>query len=52
VRTESKDNEESIQRWFDKEVEDGENTYLSIAQYADVPPNVFSSMTFNDNILL
>jgi len=28
VRTESKDNEESIQRWFDKEVEDGENTIL------------------------
>ena len=26
VRTESKDNEESIQRWFDKEVEDGENS--------------------------
>ena len=28
VRTESKDNEESIRRWFDKEVEDGENTIL------------------------
>lgn len=28
VRTESKDDEESIQRWFDKEVEDGENTIL------------------------
>jgi len=28
VRTESKDNEESIQRWFDKEVEDGENSVL------------------------
>jgi hypothetical protein len=28
VRTESEDNEESIQRWFDKEVEDGENTIL------------------------
>jgi hypothetical protein len=28
VRTESKNNEESIQRWFDKEVEDGENTIL------------------------
>jgi hypothetical protein len=28
VRTESKDNEESIQRWFNKEVEDGENTIL------------------------
>jgi hypothetical protein len=28
VRTESKDSEESIQRWFDKEVEDGENTIL------------------------
>ena len=28
VRTESKDNEESVQRWFDKEVEDGENTIL------------------------
>jgi hypothetical protein len=28
VRTESKDNEESIQRWFDKEVEDGENPIL------------------------
>ncbi len=28
VRIESKDNEESIQRWFDKEVEDGENTIL------------------------
>jgi hypothetical protein len=28
VRVESKDNEESIQRWFDKEVEDGENTIL------------------------
>ena len=28
VRTESKDNEESIQRWFDKEVQDGENTIL------------------------
>jgi hypothetical protein len=28
VRTESKDNKESIQRWFDKEVEDGENTIL------------------------
>lgn len=28
VRTESKDNEESIQRWFDKEVEDGENSIL------------------------
>ncbi len=28
VRTESKDNEELIQRWFDKEVEDGENTIL------------------------
>jgi hypothetical protein len=28
VRTESKDNEESIQRWLDKEVEDGENTIL------------------------
>ena len=28
IRTESKDNEESIQRWFDKEVEDGENTIL------------------------
>ena len=28
VRTESKDNEESIQRWFDIEVEDGENTIL------------------------
>src|SRR5918998_6231422 len=26
VRTESKDNEDSIQRWFDKEVEDGENS--------------------------
>ena len=25
-RVESKDNEESIQRWFDKEVEDGENS--------------------------
>lgn len=28
VRTESKDNEESIQRWFDKEVEEGENSIL------------------------
>ncbi|MDQ5842700.1 MAG: MEDS domain-containing protein, partial [Thermoproteota archaeon] len=28
VRTESKDNEESIERWFDKEVEDGENSIL------------------------
>ncbi len=28
MRLESKDNEESIQRWFDKEVEDGENTIL------------------------
>ena len=28
MRTESKDNEESIQRWFDKEVGDGENTIL------------------------
>ena len=28
MRIESKDNEESIQRWFDKEVEDGENTIL------------------------
>lgn len=28
VRTERKDNEESIQRWFDKEVEDGENSIL------------------------
>ena len=28
MRTESKDNEESIQRWFDKEVEDGENSIL------------------------
>ena len=28
VRTESQDNEESIQRWFDKEVEDGENSIL------------------------
>ena len=28
MRVESKDNEESIQRWFDKEVEDGENTIL------------------------
>ncbi len=28
VRTESKDNEESIQRWLDKEVEDGENSIL------------------------
>src|SRR5688500_3377623 len=28
VRTESKDNEDSIQRWFDKEVEDGENSIL------------------------
>src|SRR5918999_1567075 len=28
VRTESKDNEESIQRWFDKEVQDGENSIL------------------------
>jgi hypothetical protein len=28
VRTESKDNEESILRWFDKEVEDGENSIL------------------------
>ena len=28
MRTESKDNEESIQRWLDKEVEDGENTIL------------------------
>jgi hypothetical protein len=28
VRVESKDNQESIQRWFDKEVEDGENTIL------------------------
>jgi hypothetical protein len=28
VRKETKDNEESIQRWFDKEVEDGENTIL------------------------
>jgi hypothetical protein len=28
VRAENKDNEESIQRWFDKEVEDGENTIL------------------------
>ena len=28
VRTESKDNGESIQRWFDKEVEDGENSIL------------------------
>ena len=27
-RVESKDNEESIQRWFDKEVEDGENSIL------------------------
>ena len=26
VRVESKDNEESIRRWFDKEVEDGENS--------------------------
>ena len=28
MRTETKDNEGSIQRWFDKEVEDGENTIL------------------------
>ena len=28
ARIESKDNEESIQRWFDKEVEDGENSIL------------------------
>ena len=28
MRTESEDNEESIQRWLDKEVEDGENTIL------------------------
>ena len=28
MRTESKDNEESIRRWFDKEVEDGENSIL------------------------
>ena len=28
MRTESEDNEESIQRWFDKEVEDGENSIL------------------------
>jgi hypothetical protein len=28
VGTESKDNEESIQRWFDKGVEDGENSIL------------------------
>jgi hypothetical protein len=28
VRTESKDNEESIQRWLKKEVEDGENSIL------------------------
>ena len=28
VRVESKDNEVSIQRWFDKEVEDGENSIL------------------------
>jgi hypothetical protein len=28
VRTASKDNEDSIQRWFDKEVEDGENSIL------------------------
>ena len=28
MRVESKDNEESIQRWFDKEVEDGENSIL------------------------
>jgi hypothetical protein len=28
ARTESKDNEESIQRWLDKEVEDGENSIL------------------------
>ena len=28
VRIESKDNEESIHRWFNKEVEDGENTIL------------------------
>src|ERR687893_2951143 len=28
VRTESKDNEDSIQRWFDKEVQDGENSIL------------------------
>ena len=28
MRTESKDNEESIQKWFDKEVEDGENSIL------------------------
>ena len=28
MRTESKDNEESIQRWFDREVEDGENSIL------------------------
>ncbi len=28
MRGESKDNEESIQRWFDKEVEDGENAIL------------------------
>ena len=28
ARTESEDNEESIQRWFDKEVEDGENSIL------------------------
>lgn len=28
VRVESKDNEESIQRWFDREVEDGENIIL------------------------
>jgi len=28
ARIESKDNEESIQRWFDEEIEDGENTIL------------------------
>ena len=28
MRTASKDNEESIHRWFDKEVEDGENSIL------------------------
>ncbi len=28
VRVKSKDNEESIQRWLDKEVKDGENTIL------------------------
>ena len=33
MRMESKDNEESIQRWFDKEVEDGEN---SIFIYPDM----------------